>query len=80
MLFHVVPKMHYFFHMGRSARYFNPRFSWCFRAEDLVGRLSRVASSISMGNKLTRVPAKLTRKYRLLLHLRLTRPRFEAEE
>ena len=79
MLFPRRPKFHYFHHMSLHARYFNPRFSWCFKAEDYVGRMSKVAASVAMGNRVTRVPLKFAHKYQHLLHLRLVRPRFEDD-
>ena len=72
-LFHLVNKFHSFHHLCLWARHLNPRASWCFKAEDFVGKISTIGLSVSYGVRSTRMSVKLADKYRLLLHLRLTR-------
>lgn len=71
--YHIVPKFHFFMHIAFNARYINPRFTWCFRAEDFVGNISTLALSCASGNSSTVISHKLSRKYLHLVHLLLTR-------
>ena len=72
-LFHTMHKHHTFLHLIQNAKFLNPRFHWCFKSEDFVGRMSRLGHSVSMGVRATRLCSKLALKYKLLLHLRFTR-------
>lgn len=76
-LFPITPKFHMFLHMARAAKHLNPKYHWCFKAEDYVGRISRIAASVAHGVKSTKISLKLADKYRHLLHLRLKRPVFD---
>lgn len=73
MSFHIVPKHHSFIHMVWGSKHLNPRAQWCFKAEDFVGQISRLTSSVSMGVSSTRLSLKVAPKYRILVHLFLTR-------
>jgi hypothetical protein len=76
-LFHTGPlKFHTFWHLALNSKYLNPRVHWTFRNEDYVGRISTLTHSISMGVKATKLSLKACYKYRILLHLRLTRANF----
>lgn len=75
-LFHIVIKFHTLLHLIQGSKFLNPRFVWCFKSEDFVGKISRLAHSVSMAVRSTRLSLKVTPKYRLLLHLRLTREGF----
>ena len=75
-LFHIVIKFHMFWHLIQNSQFLNPRFVWCFKSEDFVGKVSRLTHSVSMAVRSTRLSLKVTPKYRLLLHLRLTREGF----
>lgn len=72
-LFHLVNKFHSFHHLCLWAKHLNPRASWCFKGEDFVGRMSTIASSVLYGVRSSRMSVKFAKKYRLMLHLRLTR-------
>ena len=54
----------------------SPRATWCFRAETYVGHISQVGHSISMGTSGPRICFGLARKYRIMMHLFLTREGF----
>ena len=72
-LFNVTHKFHSMMHLIKNAKFLNFRIHHNFRAEDFVGQVSI----------LTRLCAKVAIKYRILLHLQLTRPGFrylEVEE
>ena len=77
--FHIVNKHHSFLHLAKDAWYINPRFHWCFKAEDFVGHISTLTHSVSMGVRATKLSQKLAPKYRILLHLLYTRPGFRLE-
>ena len=72
-------KLHTFWHMSCWAKYLNPRYTWCFRSEDYVGKISKLAFSVAHGNSSIRMSRRILGKYRHLLHLRLTRALHEDE-
>ena len=69
----VVPKFHYLVHLVDSARACNPRFLWCYRGEDFVGRMSRLAHACLCGTPPFKVGHAMMAKYAVAMHLRLTR-------
>ena len=71
--FGIVAKHHSFMHLLENSRYLNPTRHWNFRGEDFVGHISRMCHSISFGVSSTRVSFKLCQKYRVHMHLLLTR-------
>ena len=73
LLFHVVMKHHTLHHMVRDSQFLNPKNCWNFRAEDFVGKISRLGASVAMGVKSTKMSQKINAKYRILLHLQLVR-------
>lgn len=77
LLFHKVYKFHSFQHLVENSRYLNPKSTWCFSNEDFVGKISCLTFSISPGVAAKRLSAKVAPKYRILLHLLLTRENFE---
>ena len=76
VLFHITIKFHTFWHLIQNAKYLNPRYHWCFKSEDFVGKVAKVGHSVSMGTKSTKLSLKVLQKYVFLLHLRLTRDGF----
>ena len=79
-IFHVTYKFHSFLHLIKNSKFLNPKAHWNFRSEDYVGRISRLGHSCAFGIKTSKVSAKITLKYRALLHLQLTRPGFTCHE
>jgi len=73
LAYHVTIKFHMLHHLALAAKFLNPRVYWCFRAEDLVGKLATMAFSVSMGVRSTQLSVKLCAKYREFLHFRFTR-------
>lgn len=71
--FNIVAKHHSFIHLVWNAKYLNPKLHWCFRGEDFVGQVSRLTHSVSMGVSSVKLATKVAPKYRLLVHLILTR-------
>ena len=71
-LHHVVPKFHMFHHMVLNGKYLNPKVYWTFKAEDYVGKISKLAASVAFGVKSTRLSLKVALKYRHLVHFRFT--------
>ena len=72
-IFRIVFKHHTLWHLVENSQYLIPKYHWCFKSEDFVGRISRLAHSVSMGVRSTRLSLKLMFKYMVLMHLRLTR-------
>ena len=79
LLFHTVPKFHMFHHLAQFSEFLNPRACWCFKAEDWVGKISRIAASCIFGTKSTKLSVKLMEKYRFMLYFRLQRPLVDDE-
>jgi hypothetical protein len=73
-LFHSTIKFHMFHHLAQNARFLGPRFCWCFKAEDYVGKISAIAASAVFGVRSTKLSLKLMEKYRYMLFFRLARP------
>lgn len=67
--FHIVAKHHTFIHLLWNAKFLNPKVQWCFRGEDFVGHVSKMAPSVSFGVSSTKLTQKMAPKYRVLLHL-----------
>ena len=74
--FHVAHKFHAFLHTIQQAKYLNPKLNTCWRGEDYVGHLSKLAHSVPFGVKSTRITQKVALKYRILMHLLLTKKDF----
>ena len=53
--------------------------NWCFKSEDFVGAIARLAHSCTSGVASTRLSTKVLPKYAILLHLLLTREGFSIE-
>ena len=77
LLFNITIKFHMIVHLVASAQFLNPRYFWCFRGEDYVGKVSALAASVSMGVGIIALSQKVVMKYRHWLHLRLTRGDFQ---
>ena len=70
-MWHTVGKFHMTKHMAMSFKYGNPRFSWCFRSEDFVGRLAKLSHSAAFGVAATHLSVKITEKYKLMMFIRM---------
>ena len=68
--FHLVAK-HHSFSVGQPVS--QPKLHWCFKGEDFVGQISKLTHSVSMGVSSFRLSTKVAPKYRILIHLVLTR-------
>jgi hypothetical protein len=73
MLFHLVPKFHMAWHMAQQFSFLNPRLSWTFKAEDYVGKVSKLAHGCTFGTSRMNVSSSICSKYRWFMHLRLCR-------
>ena len=71
--YHYTIKFHMLQHLALASRYLNPRYYWCFKAEDNVGKLAVMAHSVSMGVKSTKLAINFCNKWREFLHFRFTR-------
>jgi hypothetical protein len=66
-------KHHMAAHLAQNFKYMNCKYNWCFKGEDFVGKASILAHSCCFGVRATRLTIKLMKKYRILMHLKLTR-------
>ena len=62
LLFSVVPKHHYYWHLGRRALYMNPRRGNCMIDEDYVGTIKTVVHSAVHGTEAHLVPSRVMEK------------------
>ena len=60
-----VNKHHFFFHLGRGARWINPRVQWCYMAEDFMRHISKVASAIMVGSNIRIFSKKVSARWRI---------------
>lgn len=74
-LYNVVFKHHAFFHACDRAQWGNPRWTWCYKFEDFMGKMVVAASSCSHGTSPELLGGKVLQNYRLALSCRLTRPK-----
>ena len=69
VLFNVVPKHHYLWHMGHQATYLNPRKVNAELDETFMGRITDLAKPHSHGSDARRIHLKFVEKYRWALHV-----------
>jgi hypothetical protein len=69
--FNIVNKHHMMIHMMHQAKFVNPRATWCYSWEDLVGRIQRIAVNSKTALQLKKVPNTILSKYRRALHMAL---------
>ena len=62
-LFHVTIKAHYILHLGNSCGQLNPRLGWCYRGEDMMGKVKRLVQSCCRGSCPQRIVVKVMQKY-----------------
>ena len=68
LLFSVVPKYHYAYHLADHAQFVHPRKGNCMIDEDFMGVTKKVVASSVFGTKPHAVPEKVALKYRLGMH------------
>jgi hypothetical protein len=72
-MYSVVPKHHYAVHLSQQSDFINPRFTWCYKGEDFVGKLSRLAHVCLYGTPCFNVAGTLCERYPVAIHLKFTR-------
>jgi len=73
LLFHLVPKFHMAWHMAQQFKFLNQRISWTFKAEDYVGKISKLAHGCTYGISRMNVSSSICSNYRWYMHLMLSR-------
>ena len=71
MLYGVVTKHHFFWHICDLAKYQNPRWTACFEFEDFMGKIKKCAQASMAGSSLPLIGAKVMKCFCLAYHLRL---------
>ena len=71
MLWAVVPKHHYMWHLAQEAKDMNPRMTWCYANEDVVGKLAVIGMSTRHGLAAAYRSRSLGNRYILGITLRL---------
>ena len=69
VLFAMVPKHHYVYHLGDRASYLNPRRGNTMVDEDHVGKIKEVVASCAHGTESHHVPTKFMEKYQWGKHM-----------
>eukprot|EP00438_Fugacium_kawagutii_P013009 Skav219669 [mRNA] locus=scaffold3149:14778:16496:- [translate_table: standard] len=70
-MWHTVGKFHMAKHMAMFFQFGSPKYSWCFRSEDFVGRIAKISHSAAFGVAAIHLSAKITEKYRLMMFIRM---------
>ena len=60
-----VNKHHFMFHLGQQAKYVNPRWLWCYMAEDLMRHLVKVCAALMIGSGALLLDKKLCQRWRI---------------
>ena len=68
LLFSMVPKFHWLWHLGHKAQYLSPRKGNCMVDEDFVGVCKEIVRSCAHGTASHKVPHSFVEKYRWGLH------------
>ena len=66
-------KHHWAFHIGRHARWLNPKVCHCYAWENFVGLLQQAAEACTAGTAVHLTPNKLMQNYLHVLSLHLAR-------
>ena len=66
LLWHCTIKFHMCQHLADSFKWSNPRYSWCFKHEDKVGKISRLGHSACFGVSVMALSDKIAEKYRYM--------------
>ena len=69
LMWSVVPKHHYLAHLSQTAKWLNPRWTWCYGGEDMVGKISGLAHACTSGTSSIEIQSKVMDKYRLAKHI-----------
>ena len=65
--------------LSRKFKHLNCRFTWTFKIEDYVGKISTLGHNCSRGKAKSEVAKAVCEKYRECVHLRLTRCDFNDD-
>ncbi|CAE7578117.1 unnamed protein product [Symbiodinium sp. CCMP2592] len=71
-VFDVTSKFHMLQHIADYCEYLSPRLVWCFSGEDMMRHTQKLAQACSRGVGPCMVVGKMSRKYRLALHLQFS--------
>ena len=71
LLWNIVPKHHWLWHLSRRSKYLNPKRGDTSLDEDFLGHLKHVVSSSSAGTPLHLVSQQVLTKYMWCLHFDL---------
>ena len=70
-LFSMTPKFHYLWHLGKRARFLNPRRGNTMVDEDFVGQCKDLVAACASGTEAHRVPEKFLERYNWGKHILL---------
>ena len=70
LLWNVVPKFHWAWHLAHRSQYVHPRRGACLLDEDWIGRIKDVAKSCTSSTPLHKVPHTLATKYHWGMYVR----------
>ena len=73
LIWSLVNKHHFFYHVGRQAEFGNPSTTWTYMPEDYVGRVSKAGHGAAVGSGICSVIRKIAERIRVVRHLQLVR-------
>ena len=71
LLLSMVPKFHYLWHLGKRAKFLNPRRGNTCIDEDYVGQCKDLVAKCAAGNEAHRVPCKFIERYQWGMYIQL---------
>ena len=69
----VRPKLHYVEHIASETKWINPKMTWCYPGESMVGSVTALAQACLSGLQPHKVPEIVCTKYRVGKHLQFDR-------
>ena len=73
----IKPKLHLVWHLADGSKFVNPRFTWTYKCESWVGKVSTIAASCAHGTRSSNLTVALAAKYRIMVGVNLWRLIFE---
>eukprot|EP00959_Pyramimonas_sp_CCMP1952_P457180 9474452-Pyramimonas_sp.AAC.1 len=61
----VVNKHHMFYHIAQGAAFCNPKFQWCYMAEDFMRHIVKIGAASLMGSPTLKLSQKVCERWRI---------------
>ncbi len=80
LIWSVVNKHHFFYHLGVQAACVNPAMTWTYMPEDFVGKVSQLGHGSAIGTGMHLISQKIAERIRIVRFLQLVRGLVEGDE